>query len=576
MSSHVRLAGAAAFALLLAHSAHAAEVTATSKIASVTVFPSGAEVSRTAKIKLEKGEHTVIVQDLAAEAVPGSIRVEGKATGKLEIGSVDSRRLFVPRTDAANAESERRRIEDEIEKLRDEKAVFEAAVQAAETQKTLIANLAQLPTRPAPGAGQAERGEDWAQVLTIIGTATTNAQRASLEAQSRMREIDRSIEDLDKKLASLAPPREERTEVKVFVAAGSPLEADLTVSYQVSNASWAALYDARLSSGAKSESAKMALTRRASISQRTGEAWDDVSLKLSTTRPAAGASAPELSTVTVDYEQEIVDSRSEMMKRRMGDALESKDAAKPAAAPMPVMPEDDEFRGRGLLAQAAPEPAAITEQNAAIMVAPFQAIYEVPGRLSVPNTGEAKRVQLLEEVLEPQLTVKAVPKDDAKAYLYAKVALPKTSTPLLPGAVSLFRDGTFVGTSRLPVLSPGEDHELGFGTDDLVRVKHAISEEKRGETGLISTSRTDSRNYRITVKNLHDRAVQLVIFDQVPVSQNQEIKVEVTSRQTPTKTDVDNKRGVLMWESKLEPDQEQVLDFGYRITWPSAKQIVVR
>jgi hypothetical protein len=33
---------------------------------------------------------------------------------------------------------------------------------------------------------------------------------------------------------------------------------------------------------------------------------------------------------------------------------------------------------------------------------------------------------------------------------------------------------------------------------------------------------------------------------------------------------------VMAWESKLEPDQEQVLDFGYRITWPSAKQIVVR
>lgn len=560
---------ATAFALLSVPS-QAAEIAATSRIGAVTVFPSGAEISRTAKVKLEKGEHTLVIQDVSAEAVPGSIRVEGKATGKLEIGSVDSRRLFVPRTDSANAESERRKIEDEIEKLRDDKAVFEAAVQAAETQKTLIGNLAQLPTRPAPSAGQAERGEDWSQILSIIGTATTGAQRASLDAQVRMREIDRKVEDLDKKLASLAPPREEHTEVKLFVSAAAPLEADITVSYQVQNASWVALYDARLSSGAKSDAPSLALTRRASISQRTGEAWDDVGIKLSTTRPTAGASALELQPVVVDFEPDY--ALEEKMKRSRGEGdARTMMAPKPAAAPV-----TQDALGGLEKAEVAPEPEAIAQQNATVVAAPFQAVYEVPGRLSVPNTGEAKRVQLLEEALEPQLSVKTVPKDDAKAYLYAKVALPKTSTPLLPGAVSLFRDGTFVGTSSLPVLSPGEDHELGFGIDDLVRVKHAIVDDKRGETGLISTSKTDNRSFRITVKNMHDRTVQLVIFDQIPVSQNQEIKVELTSRQAATKTDVDNKRGVMAWESKLEPDQEQVLDFGYRITWPSAKQIIMR
>jgi uncharacterized protein (TIGR02231 family) len=566
----MRTVFAAAALALLAIPSFAAEITATSKIGAVTVFPSGAEISRTAKVKLEKGEHTLILQDVSAEAVPGSIRVEGKASGKLEIGSVDSRRLFVPRTDAANAESERRKVEDEIEKLRDEKAVFEAAVLAAETQKTLIGNLALLPTRPAPSAVQAERGEDWAQVLSIIGTATTGAQRASLEAQVRIRDIDRKIEDLDKKLASLAPPREEHTEVKVFVSAAAPLEAEITVSYQVSNASWSPLYDARLSSGAKSDVPSLSLTRRASITQHTGETWEDVALKLSTTRPTAGASTPELQPVVVDFEPDY--ALEEKMKRSRGEGdARTMMAPKPAAAPIA-----QDALGKADSAEAAPELEAVAQQNAAVVVAPFQAVYEVPGRLSVPNTGEAKRVQLLEEALEPQLTVKAVPKDDAKAYLYAKVALPKTSTPLLPGAVSLFRDGTFVGTSYLPVLSPGEDHELGFGIDDLVRVKHAIVDDKRGETGLISTSKTDNRSYRITVKNMHDRAVQLVIFDQIPVSQNQEIKVEMTSRQAATKTDVDNKRGVMAWESKLEPDQEQVLDFGYRITWPSAKQIIMR
>jgi len=184
-------------------------------------------------------------------------------------------------------------------------------------------------------------------------------------------------------------------------------------------------------------------------------------------------------------------------------------------------------------------------------------------------------VLLQQDSLEPVLTVRTVPKLDAKAFLYAKLVLPKGS-PALPGAVALFRDGTFVGTGALPVLSPGEDHELGFGADDQVRVRHAISEEKQGETGLISSAKTDSRNFCITIKNMHERAVQLVVRDQIPVSQNQDIKVDIVGPTSPTKKDIEDKRGVIAFESKLEPEEERVIEFGYRVTWPGSRSIVYR
>jgi hypothetical protein len=60
------------------------------------------------------------------------------------------------------------------------------------------------------------------------------------------------------------------------------------------------------------------------------------------------------------------------------------------------------------------------------------------------------------------------------------------------------------------------------------------------------------------------------------VSNNQDIKVEVISRLAPTKTDVDDRRGVLAWDLVVEPDQEQVMDFGYRVVWPAAKAITYR
>src|SRR2546422_11151541 len=121
----------------LVSGAYAADVKGTSRIDAVTVFPSGAELTRVSKVRLERGDHVILFTDLPARAVHSSIRVEGKATGSLEIGSVDSRRTFVARTDDAIAATERKRVEDAIEKLKDDKAVLQTAVQAAEMQKTL-------------------------------------------------------------------------------------------------------------------------------------------------------------------------------------------------------------------------------------------------------------------------------------------------------------------------------------------------------------------------------------------------------------------------------------------------------
>ena len=139
-------------------------------------------------------------------------------------------------------------------------------------------------------------------------------------------------------------------------------------------------------------------------------------------------------------------------------------------------------------------PVQAEEVRAKVETQAFQAIYAIAGRVTVPTTGEAKRVQIDEAQLDPALTVRTVPKRDQKAFLYAKVTMAR-GTPILPGQVSLFRDGTFVGNGRLPLLAPGEEHELGFGVDDAVRVRHAIAEEKRAETGIITSSKTDTRSY---------------------------------------------------------------------------------
>jgi uncharacterized protein (TIGR02231 family) len=540
---------------LLTTAAMAAEVKGASRIDAVTLYPSGAEITRTAKLKVEKGEHILLFSDLPAEAVAASIRVEAKATGKLEIGSVDSRKASVARTDEVAAASERRRLEEAIEKLRDDRALLQATTTAAETQKKLIDNLTQLPGRSAPANGTAPQ-PDWGQLFGLIGERAAEAQRTILDTQVKAREVDRQIKDLEGKLALLAPSQQARTEVKVFVSAGAPLDAEVTIRYQVRNASWTPFYDARLSTGSKQQAPKLQLVRRATIQQRTGEVWDNVALALSTARPAAGTAAPVLRPLVIDYESETPVARPLQPR--------SVTAAQPAPAGRAEL-QDKAAAGLEQYAKA-------EEARASVEVQAFQAIYSIAGRVTVLDTGETKRVQIDDMQLDPALTVRAVPKREEKGYLYAKLTVAR-GTPLLPGQIALFRDSTFVGNGRIPLLAAGEEHELGFGVNDQVVVRHVLVEEKRSESGIITTAKTDQRSYRITVKNLHERAIPVTVMDQIPVSQNADIKVELTGKTAPSRRDVEDKRGILAWDMTLNADEERVIDFGYRATWPAAKKV---
>lgn len=568
----VGAAGIAGAQLLAAGSgaALAGDVAAASKIEAVTLFPSGAEVTRTVKLKLEAGEHAVIVSDVPGGADPASIRVEGKATEKLDIGSVDARKISLSSADPAVALSGRRKIEERIEKLRDERSGQDDVIKAGEAQKGYLENLQKLPLAAPGGAGAAPR-DDWNSVFATIGSRMIEAGKSIAEARVKQRELDRAIADAERELAALGGEARERTELRVNVAAGAALEATLLVRYQVSSASWTPFYDARLSTGDKDKGAapRLSLARHADIVQSTGEDWDDVSLALATTRPGGGTAAPELNMLRVDFATALLQTQ------QGGAGADSNFGGQPDQRR--AMNQHYSFDQ-----PAAEKPAErtggeqeIDETPAEASVADFQTMYAIPGKVTVKGAGQSKRLLIASEEANPSLLVRAVPRLDRTAYLYAKLTVGKGSSPVLPGKVSLNRDGVFVGWGRFPQLAPGEDFELGFGADDRVKVKRAAVEDKTGEAGKSKSSHFENRTYLIAVKNLHARPIDVQVLDRAPVSMHKDIKVEfsVTKGPQPTKKDVSDRRGVFMWQFTADPGQEQQFGFNYKVTAPADRPI---
>ncbi len=551
----------------LTTTAMAADLDAGSRITAVTVYTSAAEVSRVAEIKVPAGQHAVVLGDLPARLRADSIRVEGEATGELEIGSVDTKSVLL--AEDASATAERKRLEKEIERLSDRSSAISDNIAAAEARKTLIRNLAQLPVQPAPqGEPQGARSpSDWAAISALIGAQMVEAQKEIRTANIAMRDVQTQINDLQRKLAGIPPRRVRRTEVRINVSAATALEATLTIRYQVADAGWTPAYEARLSTGDDATQPDLRLTRRARVYQRTGEEWKNIALLLSSTRPGRGTSAPRVGSLRAEFQPAISKRKYKTSESRAPEPM-------PSAPAMELELDDVAPQARGLVAR--PVRKRASRKQARVVEAAFQATYEIPGRHTIPTDGAVRNIEIDRVGFAPSIAVRAVPRKKAAAFLYADIKV-ADGQRLLPGAVSLFRDGVFVGRGALPTLTSGETHELGFGEDDTVRVEHVTLAQKTGESGIISTTKTDTRKFRMTIVNGHKRAVNVRVFDQLPVSGDDDIQVTMVGNVTaPTVTGVKDKPGVLAWDRELAPQASMVINFGYRISWPEGREIRFR
>jgi uncharacterized protein (TIGR02231 family) len=118
---------------------------------------------------------------------------------------------------------------------------------------------------------------------------------------------------------------------------------------------------------------------------------------------------------------------------------------------------------------------------------------------------------------------------------------------------------------------------LGFGADDKVKIERSVVKRNEGSAGLIvTTSKTDERTFKTTVRNGHDFPIKIAIWDQLPVSENEEIVVEMLPSTTPpTTTNVHDRRGVLEWAFEAKPGEVRDVAFAWRVRWPKDKGVVI-
>ena len=534
-----------AVAALAAIPARAAEIDATSAVDAVTVYPDGASVTRVLAADLPTGDNTLVIRDFPLTLDASSLRVEGEAGARLIIGAIDAR---PPRAAPPVNLPE---LDRRIEALKDERVNLQGSIAAAAARRKFAERFAETSPVGLGEKGEARPLTEWRAAFAAVSEEVATADAAIRDAERRQRDIDREIARLELDRSTKPPSK---LEVRIDLAASATTRATLRVTYAVRNARWAPLYDARLDTGAKDRKPALELVRRAEITQTTGEDWSNVALAVSTVRTARGGNAPDLNSLIVQYPQ---------VPRpvQMGAVSDNMRLLR-AAPPAPQSLEAVEKRAE--------------EQQAVAEIGGFQVVFKIPGRVSVGANEGAKSLRVATATIAPDLAVRAVPVKDPTAFLEASFKQ-EEDAPLLPGRVSIYRDGVFVGRGPMAAAANDETVRLGFGADDKVKIERAVLKRNEGSAGLIvTTAKTDERSFRTSVRNGHDFPIRMSIEDQLPVSENEEIQVEMLPSTTPpTATNSRDRRGVLEWAFDAKAGEVRDIAFAWRVRWPKDKGVVM-
>ncbi|MGD9739026.1 MAG: mucoidy inhibitor MuiA family protein [Bauldia sp.] len=519
---------------------YAADIEVEAPIRSVVVYPQGASVTREVPFTVGAGVNVLVIGGVTTGIDPSTIRIEGVGEAGVLIRSVEA-----VQEKEGDEDPDRARINDLIQAARDRQAALNDQLVALDAQRSFIQNLiTQGPAGFAQLLGGAGGGIDqWATAWQTIGQGLDQVLSGIRQVQQEIRDIEEEVAGYMTEIAEL-PVARVALEIRVEVSTEEAVTGTLQATYQVGNARWVPAYDATLTTGDATTEPAIELVRRAEITQQTGEDWTDVAMTLSTSRPTGGTEAPTLFEAILQAYDRIAYERA------------------PMAAPVP-MPAAIGAAADAVGGVRAEEAQAVADFG------DFRANFIIDGPVSVTSGGGTRSVRLATDAASARMFVEATPRLSEQAFLTAAFTL-DSGAPILAGRVNLFRDGSYVGAGNLAFSSAGSEVTLGFGADDLVRVAFSLEDRETGERGLLTRMSTDERLYRLTVENLHDRAIEITVYDRVPVSEDERITVEQLDTTTePTETDVDGRRGVLGWTYEYAPGETREIDNAYLVTWPA-------
>ncbi|MDZ7755916.1 mucoidy inhibitor MuiA family protein [Rhodohalobacter sp.] len=375
-------------------------------------------------------------------------------------------------------------------------------------------------------SGLKEAMEYYRERYRTIESQKIETDKELARVSENLNEINRKINELENEI------RRQSNEVVAVIDSPRDQATSLNLSYVAYRAGWTPSYDVRYSG----PNSPLSLDYKAEIYQDTGEDWNRVSLAISSGRHQRGNTVPDISTEYVDFQPD--ESAMQMdAQRSLNEVIVT--AAQTEAAPGVSIRTDEQIR----FSYEIQEPHSIASGDRAIL--PFH-----------------------REETAVDIHHITVPKLNSGVFLVAEIE-DWESLHLIDGEANLFMNGSFTGKSRITTEVFEESLRLSLGQNDFILTERNRVRDVTSKNFFGSRTR-ENHGWEIVLRNTGNEPLSVTVKDQIPVSRQSEINVELTERSGAA---FNESTGILEWDVNLSPGQTQTIPFSYRVEYPRDRQL---
>lgn len=545
------------FFIGISSNSFAGNLSSESKISQVTVYPGSARVTRQVQVDLSVGAHSIILENIIPRLDENSLTVTGQGVADVKIFGVAIKRVYSEET----ADQRVKDLEAIIEKLSDDIIVENQNLQTLQKEIQFLDSIKLFSGQQVPKdlVTTMPSVESLEGVRKFLMDGFKDVEKKKEVIRIKIRELQREQVVAQRQLNELRSfGSQQQHQLVVDLECVRSGKFTLNVSYLVFGANWKAIYDAR----ANYDGGEVELTLFGKIKQTTGEDWDEVELTLSTAQPTVSGRLPHVAPwILHPYQSQ---SRERVARKMKGLA--------DSAQYEPYYLKSDYKVSRDEIANA----PALMEANASFAFSEvaqkgISIVYKITRPATIKSDGTEIKYPITSQVLNAKFEYSSYPRLKPFAYLGSRVTNSQ-DIQLLAGQVNLFLDGDYIGKSSIDNVGPGEEFNLYLGIDENVKVKREQISRKVDDIligNIKSPNRKTTITNKLTVENFKNKKITVHLFEAIPVSQDERIKVRTfdVSRK-PTDVDWEDRKGVWRWEFPLKSKGKQEITYSFSVDHP--------
>jgi uncharacterized protein (TIGR02231 family) len=524
-----------------------------STLTEVTVYSQGAQLHHKANFNVKVGVTEIIIEGISPYIDPRSIQV--KATGNVVI--LDSKySTFYPQPTAVSVDGIPLKIKKDIKLLEDSLKIIGFDIQEIQDEIDVLNATKNILSNNGVIRGQGKVNDS----LNLLKQAVDYYSMKMVELNKKLLVLNKKKQErvekkrgMDERLQAYRNyenngnynPQENTKpipRVTITVSSKELVTGKLNLSYVVSNAGWTPYYDLR----SEATTGKLNLTYKAQVYQNTGLDWNEVKLNISTNNPRANKTKPELNPWYIDYTayRQVTEKKSKMEYLTETTAI----------------PQAAFNQGFALNNIALDSDAMTADQFTTVVHHLIAAEFKIDLPYNIKSNNEQHMVLIKQAELDTKFKYYSVQKMDPGVYLVAQMTK-LDELQLVPAKANIYFDGSYIGETYIDPTKMDDTLNLSLGKDPNIVVKRTLL-KKDSKEKIIGDKKERTFAHQIEVLNLKSTAIELVIQDQLPITQNADITIEAIEL---SRGKLDDVSGLIEWSLNLKGKETKKFDFNFKV-----------